>query len=139
MGEWQTVDEGRALRNFDITASGSLAIMGDALGVVHDAQKFRAKDAVLNSIMAELALIIAPMGHDLRAVRKDQSWKGLDIRATHIWSERNDVCDQLSRLAPGVPPVRRELKGAVRAKRQPVPKFLLEPQIDETNLPQNIT
>ena len=69
------------------TASGTLAIMGDALGVLHDAQKFRAKDSVLNSIMAELALLIAPMGHDLRAI--------------HLWTQRNKTCDALSRLTEG--------------------------------------
>ena len=39
-------------------SQGALAIMGDALGVLHDARRFKAKDNVLN-IMAELALIIA--------------------------------------------------------------------------------
>ena len=69
------------------TSSGSLAIMGDALGVLHDAQKFRARDSVLNAVMAELALIIAPMGHDLRAI--------------HLWTQRNETCDALSRLTEG--------------------------------------
>ena len=76
-----------AWRKILSTATGSLAVMGDALGVLHDARKFRAKDAVLNSIMAELALIIAPMGHDLRAV--------------HLWTQRNETCDALSRLSDG--------------------------------------
>ena len=61
--------------------------MGDALGILHDAQEFRAQDAVLNSIMAELALIIAPMGNDLRAI--------------HLWTQRNGTCDALSRLTDG--------------------------------------
>ena len=67
------------------SATGSLAIMGDALGVLHDAQKFKANDVTLNSIMAELALVIAPMGHDLRAI--------------HLYTQCNETCDALSRLS----------------------------------------
>ena len=59
--------------------------MGDALGVLHDATKFRANDPILNSLTAELALILEPMGHDLRAVR--------------LWTQRNSTCDGLSRLS----------------------------------------
>ena len=42
---------------------------------------------MLNSIMAELALLIAPMGHELRAI--------------HLWTQRNKTCDALSRLTEG--------------------------------------
>ena len=66
------------------TAMGSVAILGDALGVLHDARKFRAKDPVLNEIMAELALIVAPLG--------------LELQAMHLWTQRNRTCDALSRL-----------------------------------------
>ena len=68
-------------------AHGKLAVMGDALGVLHDARKFKAQDRVLNEIMAELALIVAPMGQD--------------IRAAHLWTQRNTTCDLLSRLKEG--------------------------------------
>ena len=70
------------------TAHGKLAIMGDALGVLHDARKFKAQDKVLNEIMAEIALIIAPMGQD--------------VRAAHHWTQRNTTCDLLSRLGEGM-------------------------------------
>ena len=70
-----------------LESQGALAIMGDALGVLHDARRFRAKDKVLNLIMAELALIIAPMGQELRTA--------------HLWTQRNSTCDLLSRLAEG--------------------------------------
>ena len=74
---------------------------------------------------AEMAYLIAP--------------SGLDLRAAHIWSERNDVCDHLCRLAPGEPPKRAELKGAVKARRQPAPKFLLEILLGESTVPKNTT
>ena len=61
--------------------------MGDGLGVLHDMMKLKAKDPVLTNIAAELALTIAPLG--------------FVIRAAHLWSERNEVCDHLSRLKQG--------------------------------------
>ena len=79
--------------------------MGDASGALHDACKFRAKVAVLNSIMAELARILDPMGHDLRAV--------------HLWTQRNATCDDLSRVAEGkaIPPA---LKDTKRCQKKPL-------------------
>ena len=98
-------------------AQGALHIRGDALGVLHGMLQFKAKDPVLNAIAGELAYLIAPLG--------------LDLRAAHIWSERNDVCDHLSRLSPGELPNRAELTGAVKARRQPAPRFLLDNLVDE--------
>ena len=95
-----------------VNAQGALHIRVDALGVLQGMLRFRAKDPVLNAIAGEMAYLIAPIG--------------LDLRAAHIWSERNDVCDYLSRLSPGELSERAELKGAVKARRQPAPKFLLE-------------
>ena len=43
-------------------AEGRLTIISDAFGVLHDALKFRAKDATLNPLLADTALILAPMG-----------------------------------------------------------------------------
>ena len=72
-------------------AQGRLAIVGDALGVLHDAIRLKAKDSVLNSIMCELALVLAPTGQSLQGA--------------HIWSERNSICDDLSRITEnGKPP-----------------------------------
>ena len=62
-------------------------MMGDALGVLHDARKMRAHDPVLNEIMAELALVVAPLGQD--------------IRTLHVWTQRNQTCDALSWLPSG--------------------------------------
>ena len=61
--------------------------MGDALGVLHDARRFKAHDKVLNETMAEVALLLAPIGQDIRAV--------------HLWTQRNTTCDLLNRLANG--------------------------------------
>ena len=65
-------------------AQGALHIRGDALGVLHSLLRFKAKEPVLNAIAGELAYLIAPLG--------------LDLRAAHIWSERNDVCDHLKQI-----------------------------------------
>ena len=78
--------------------------------------RFKAKDPVLNAIAGELAYLIAPIG--------------LDLRAAHIWSERNEVGDYLSRLSPGELPKRAELTRAVKATRLPTPGFLLETLVD---------
>ena len=81
--------------------------------------RFKAKDAVLNAIAGELAYLIAPLG--------------LDLRAAHIWSERNEICDHLSRLLPGQQPNKAELAEATPVKRQPVPRFLLDSLVKGPN------
>ena len=43
-------------------ALGRLAIIGDALGVLHDALKLKARDSAFNAIMCELALLLAHTG-----------------------------------------------------------------------------
>ena len=68
-------------------SQGTLTFVGDALGVLHDALRFKAREPVLNGIISEMALEIAPF----RA----------DLRAAHVWSERNSLCDALSRLTAG--------------------------------------
>ena len=60
--------------------------MGDALGVVYDALKLRASDWILNVLMGELALVLAPTGQHLTGA--------------HVWSERNETRDKLSRMSP---------------------------------------
>ena len=50
---------------------------------------------------------------------------GGDICAAHLWTERNTVCDELSRLQPGSAPTAGALRGARRlSKPQLSPKFL---------------
>ena len=79
------VNTGRKLL---VEAQGRLAIKGDALRVMQDVDKMRARDPILKDITSEIALILAPQGGDLRAA--------------HVWSEENEICDQPSRLKPGV-------------------------------------
>ena len=64
-------------------ANSQLAFCGDALGVLHDAISFKARDPMLNKIMAELALQVAPLGFVITAI--------------HTWSKSNATCDALSR------------------------------------------
>ena len=70
-----------------------VTILGDALGIMEGASKFRSKDAKINAIFAELALIIAPTGATLAQI--------------HLWSEKNSLADALSRLSesPKLPQV----------------------------------
>ena len=59
----------------------------------------QSKEPVLNAMAGELAYLIAPLG--------------LDLRAAHSWSKKNEVCNHLSRLSPGERPNKTELVGAV--------------------------
>jgi len=72
---------------------GTLRLIGDALGVLQGAVRFKAKDAAINGIFMELALLFAPVGAELSAV--------------HIWSEDMGLADALSRLDEGavLPPL----------------------------------
>ena len=67
----------------EIAAGGRLVAIGDALGMLHGAVKFRSKDPGINLIFMELALIFAP--------------RGSTVEAVHIWSEENQLADVLSR------------------------------------------
>ena len=60
-----------------------LAFCGDALGVLIDAMKFRAREPMLNKLIAELALVVAPFGFELSTI--------------HAWPRHNETCDWLSR------------------------------------------
>ena len=99
-----------AWREIIKAAHGRLTVMGDALGVLHDARRFKAHDKVLNETMAEVALLLAPMRQDIRAI--------------HLWTQRNSTCNLLSRLANGqtVPP---ELSQTPRTRRSVVNYRLL--------------
>ena len=83
-------------------AQGNLAVLGDALGVLHDVVKLKARDRILNAVAGEMALVLAPIS--------------LDIRAAHLWTQRNAVCDALSRLAAGQEHDLPALKGAIRVR-----------------------
>jgi len=66
---------------------GTLRLIGDALGILQGAVKFKAKDAAINALFMELALLFAPVG--------------AEISAMHVWSEDNKLADTLSRLDEG--------------------------------------
>ena len=61
---------------------------------------------MLNALAHEMALIVAPLGGD--------------IRAAHVWSEKNDLCDDLSRKGIA------EVRGApqLRAAKLMKPKIV---------------
>ena len=67
-------------------SQGRLSVRGDALGVLQDVVKMRAREPILNDIAGKIALTQAPHGGDLGAA--------------HLWSEQNEICDQFSRLQP---------------------------------------
>ena len=98
-------------RQILLESQGSLAIIGDALGFLHDAVKLRAEDPVLNAIMGDLALLIAPTG--------------MDIRFAHVWTQRNGTCDALSRLHNHETPDLAILREATVVKRAVTPRVLL--------------
>ena len=81
------------------------------LGVLHDALRFRARESVLNGIMGEIALQVAPFG--------------ADIRAAHVWSEKNETCDMLSRLKLGAQVPLRGLEDATQCTPRRISGTLL--------------
>lgn len=64
--------------------TGRPILIGDALGIMNAAVRFRSKDPTINIMLMELALVTAPIGADIEAI--------------HIWSEVNEWADTLSRL-----------------------------------------
>ena len=66
---------------------GTLQLIGDAEGVLKAVLARRARCPVINKIIMEIQLILG------------QSMA--DLFASHIWSEENEVADQLSRTAEG--------------------------------------
>ena len=75
-------------RSVIFRSKGRLRIIGDALGVLHAAIRFKSNDPIINLMCMELALLFAPHGSELEAM--------------HLWSEDNTVADALSRLHEGV-------------------------------------
>ena len=77
-----------AVRHF-VTAGlrGRVTVVGDALGVWYSLVKLASRSTVVNEIAKELALYLAPLGHEVRGI--------------HVWSELNGVADALSRVASG--------------------------------------
>ena len=70
---------------------GQITMVGDAAGCLGDLVALRAKTTVLNNLIKEAALHLAPLG--------------LDMQAVHIWGVNNIMADELSRwTADGLPP-----------------------------------
>ena len=63
---------------------GKLVLWGDALGVLQATIRRRARNPRINLILVEAQLVMGYLGGELAAA--------------HWWSERNVVCDELSRL-----------------------------------------
>ena len=90
MARWEALSLLIAIKTWSSVlalSSGSLIAIGDALGMLHGAAKFKAKDPGINVIFMEMALIFAPLGGT--------------IEAMHIWSEENVLADALSREHQG--------------------------------------
>ena len=74
-----------AVRHFvAANTRGRIAVVGDALGVWSGLVSLSARSPAINDVAREVALILAPLGHELTGV--------------HIWSEANALADELSRL-----------------------------------------
>ena len=67
----------------------NLRIIGDAQGVLRAVVAKRARHPQLNLAIAEMKLVLAPCAFALEA--------------EHIWSEKNAIADQLSRLSEVAP------------------------------------
>ena len=76
-------------------------LLGDALGVLQGATQFHSKDPAINKLFMELALIVVEAGRE--------------IHAEHLWSEKNNMADDLSRLHEGAK-LPQQLWGVPRAK-----------------------
>ena len=74
----------RAWQQVVFASSGQRIAMGDALGMLYGAVRFKSKDPGINLIFMELALVFAP--------------RGATIEAMHLWSEENTTADARSRL-----------------------------------------
>ena len=90
-----------AIRHFVVPGvRGRIVLVGDALGVWFGMVKFCARAGKINEIAKEVAMHLAPLGHELVGV--------------HIWSEANTLADGLSRVAElGVMP-----EGLVNARHE---------------------
>ena len=71
-------------RKVIFTSRGAPVMVGDALGMMQGATKFRSKDVMINLAFQELALLFAP--------------HGMTLEGLHVWSEENRIADTLSRV-----------------------------------------
>ena len=77
-----------ALRTWtDCCTRGKVTIIGDAAGVIGDIIAMRARSPRINCFINEAALHLAPLG--------------LELFGVHLWSEKNEKADEISRIALG--------------------------------------
>ena len=74
-------------RHVLVRMQGPLQLSGDAQGVLQAVLARRARDPNINSIVAEVQLLLGP--------------SMLDLYAAHVWSEENLIADALSRMCQG--------------------------------------
>ena len=75
-----------AIRHFvSPVLRGKIILVGDALGVWYGMVRMSAKSQKINEMAKELALHLAPLGHELVGI--------------HVWSEGNVIADALSRMS----------------------------------------
>ena len=83
---WEALMLAIAIRTWVSEAtSGKVALVSDASGVLQDIVSWRARGKVVNNIVKQIALHLAPIG--------------LELCGLHVWSERNKLTDALSRSA----------------------------------------
>ena len=75
-----------ALRHWISSDSkGNITIIGDASGDIRDLVAMRAKSTIVNCLVKQAAVHLAPLG--------------LDLLGVHVWAEHNTAADELSRAA----------------------------------------
>ena len=94
------------------STQGPLTSVGGAMGVLQDAIRYRSREPIFNGMMGEIALLLAP--------------SVADIRAAHIWSERNTICNALRRIRMESNVKLPALSHAQCVKRKPTPHNILD-------------
>ena len=94
-----------------VSTQGAVPTLGDALGVLYDVMKLKARDVILNTLAGEMALSLSPIG--------------MDTRTAHLRTQLNCVCDALSRLNEGQESDLPQLRQAVKVSRRALKGQLL--------------
>ena len=99
---WEALAFGIALRTWVTDkVQGKITIIGDAQGVISNIIAMRSRAPVINDIIKEIALHLAPLG--------------LDLLGLHLWAEQNEQADELSRLTGQTAPPEWLHPGTLRA------------------------
>ena len=116
---WEAFMALLAIRHFvSPTTRGRIILVGDALGMWCGLVRMKAKAAKVNEIAKELALHLAPLGHELIGI--------------HVWSEVNVLADALSRIddCTSLPTRLREVRREVLSPRGPSEWVCLKTQCE---------